>query len=124
MSSPWFQKNLRRSQTQKSKYLSLNYRKGLVPFLRLKMNITLSARSKVLQLSKTGMPFRIQVTGTLKSGNHVDLIPDSESTSNDVTICSAPYIIADLTTINFLSGQTVDFDYQDEEFIISKRGAE
>ena len=88
------------------------------------MNITLSARSKVLQLSQTGLPFRIQVTGTVVSGNHVDLIPNAEITPKDVTICCTPFIIADLISINFLSGQTVDFDYDADEFIISKRGSE
>ena len=88
------------------------------------MRITLSARSKILSLQSEGLPFRIQVTGSIQAGSHVDLIPHSNLGSNDVTICTAPLIIADFQTINHLVNQTVDFDYNTQEFIISNRGNE
>ena len=88
------------------------------------MRITLSARSKILSLSSKGLPFRIQVTGSIEAGSHVDLVPHSPMVENDVTICSEPLIIADFQTVNHLVNQTVDFDYNTEEFIISNRGKE
>ena len=88
------------------------------------MRFTLCARSKILELSKSGLPFRIQITGTLSSGSHVDLIPNADQTELDVTICHVPHVIADLSSVNFLSGQVVDFNYDDDEFVISNRGAE
>jgi Fe-S cluster assembly iron-binding protein IscA len=88
------------------------------------MNITLSARLKVLELSTLGKPFRIQVTGNLVAGNHVDLFPNAEASTSDITICSMPFVIADMASVNYLTGQTIDFDNMNEEFIISKRGSE
>lgn len=88
------------------------------------MNITLSARSKVLQLSQSGLPFRISVTGNLVAGSHVDLVPNAVQTSLDVTICLMPTIIADLSSANFLGDMKVDYDYANQEFIISNRGKE
>lgn len=88
------------------------------------MNITLSARSKVLQLSHSGLPFRISVTGNLVAGSHVDLEPNAIETPLDVTICQMPRIIADLASINFLGDKRVDYDYVNQEFIISNRGNE
>lgn len=86
------------------------------------MNITLSARSKVLQLSSPGRPFRISVTGDLIAGSHVDLVPNAVMSPNDVTICPMPLIIADLMSVNYLGGKVVDYDYNNDEFIISNRG--
>ena len=86
------------------------------------MNITLSARSKVLQLSRSGLPFRISVTGNLIAGSHVDLVPNAVRTALDVTMCLMPTIIADITSANFLGDKKVDFDYVSQEFIISNRG--
>jgi hypothetical protein len=88
------------------------------------MNITLSARSKVLQLSSSGRPFRIIVTGDLVAGNHVDLEANAVRTPLDVTMCSMPIIIADLASANFLGDKRVDYDYNNQEFIISDRGNE
>lgn len=86
------------------------------------MNITLSARSKVLQLSHSGLPFRISVTGDLIAGSHVDLIPNAVQSALDVTIYMMPLIIADLASVNYLGNKVVDFDYNNQEFIISNRG--
>ncbi len=88
------------------------------------MNITLSARSKVLQLSSPGKPFRISVVGDLIAGSHVDLEPNAERTTLDVTINMMPLIIADLASVNFLGDKVVDYDYNNQEFIISDRGNE
>ena len=86
------------------------------------MNITLSARSKVLQLSSQGRPFRISVLGNLIAGSLVNLEPNATLTSSDVTINVMPLIIADLTSVNFLGDKVVDYDYNNQEFIISNRG--
>lgn len=86
------------------------------------MRITLSARSKILQLSHQGSPFRIQVHGNPIAGSHVDLIPLAEQTELDDTICHVPHVIADLATVNFFTGMVIDYDYGAQEFIISNRG--
>lgn len=86
------------------------------------MRITLSARSKILQLTNPGSSFRISVSGDLFAGKHVDLIPNAEATGADVTICTQPNIIMDLASVNHLTNQSIDYDPDAEEFIISNRG--
>lgn len=88
------------------------------------MRITLSALSKILQLTNTENAFRIQVTGSMTAGSHVDLIPNSKLTDSDVTICSVPLVIADFTSVNYLTNKSIDYDANAEEFIISNRGNE
>lgn len=68
--------------------------------------------------------FRIQVTGDLIAGSHLDLVPNSETTDADVIICDEPRIVADLFSFNHLVDKTIDYDYQNDEFIISNRGNE
>jgi Fe-S cluster assembly iron-binding protein IscA len=89
------------------------------PFL-LTMNITHNARNKISELCSPNSPFRIAVTGSMINGNHVDLIANATALSSDVTICTSPAVVADFASINFLTGQTIDFDYSTEEFIISR----
>jgi hypothetical protein len=84
------------------------------------MNITLCARSKILRLLDPGRAFRIQATGTADAGSHVDLIPNTDVTGFDSTISSIPLVVADIQTVTLLAGQSIDFDYTSEEFIISK----
>jgi hypothetical protein len=88
------------------------------------MRITLCARSKILTILKPGSCFRIQVTGSLLAGSHVDLIPNSEPGPGDSTIYNVPKIVADMASATQLAHQTIDFDYGSEEFIISNRGNE
>lgn len=88
------------------------------------MRITLCARSKILQLLEPGGSFRVQATGSLQAGSHVDLIPNSEVMPNDCIISHTPRVVADLQTATLLANQIVDFDYNLEEFIISNRGNE
>ena len=88
------------------------------------MNITLSARSKILQLSSLGRPFRINILGDLIAGSLINLEPNATLTPLDVTINVMPFIIADLASDNFLGDKTVDYDYNNQEFIISNRGNE
>lgn len=88
------------------------------------MRITLSARSKILQLSGQGGIFRIQATGSLQAGAHVDLIPNSEVRVGDVTITHTPSVVVDFNTSLLLADKVVDFDYNTDEFIISNRGHE
>jgi len=88
------------------------------------MNITLSARSKILTLLDDGKAFRIQASGSGSAGAHVDLIPNESVTAQDSTISTVPLVIADITTVTLLAGQSVDFDYLTGEFIISNRGQE
>lgn len=83
------------------------------------MKITLCARSKILKILEEGRAFRIQATGSAEMGSHVDLIPDSEVTAMDSIISSTPMVVADLQTITLLAGQTIDFDYGTDEFIIT-----
>ena len=88
------------------------------------MRITLCARSKILQLLRSGGSFRVQAIGSLQAGSHVDLIPNSEDKPNDCIISHTPRIVADIQTATLLANQIVDFDYNLEEFIISNRGHE
>lgn len=88
------------------------------------MKITLSARSKILQLSSSGKPFRISIFGSLIAGSLVNLEPNATFSPLDVTINVMPFIIADLASVNFLGDKIVDFDYNNHEFIISNRGNE
>jgi len=85
------------------------------------MHITLCARSKILQLSAPGSSFRIQATGSLQAGSHVDLIPNDEVRQNDCTISAVPRVVADLQTATLMANQVVDFNYNTDEFIISNR---
>lgn len=88
------------------------------------MRITLCARSKILQLLEPGNIFRIQATGSLVAGQHVDLLPNTEAGPNDCIICHTPRVVADIPTMTLLADQTIDYSYQSEEFIISNRGNE
>jgi hypothetical protein len=84
------------------------------------MNITLCARSKILQMVDSGKAFRIQATGSEETGSHIDLIPNSEVTRLDSTISSIPLVVADLQTATHFAGQLIDFDYATGEFIITQ----
>jgi hypothetical protein len=88
------------------------------------MRITLCARSKILQLLEPGNSFRIHATGSLKAGQHVDLLPNTEEGPNDCIICHMPRVVADISTMTLLADKTIDYSYQDGEFIISNRGNE
>lgn len=88
------------------------------------MQITLCARSKILQLLRGGKAFRVQATGNAEAGSHVDLIPNADVTAFDNTISLIPLVVADLQTLTLLAGQHIDFDYNNDEFIISNRGHE
>lgn len=89
------------------------------------MQITLCARSKILQILEQGKAFRVQATGTaMVAGSHVDLIPDADVTDLDIKISTVPLVIADVQTLTLLAGQHIDFDYNSGEFIISNRGNE
>lgn len=88
------------------------------------MNITLCARSKILQILEPGKVFRVQATGSAEAGSHVDLIPDTEITALDSTISVMPRVVVDIQTATLLAGQSIDFDYDTGEFIISNRGKE
>ncbi len=85
------------------------------------MRITLCARSKILQLVQGEGVFRIQATGSLEAGSHVDLIPNSEIMRGDSTISHVPCVVADIQTSTLLADRTIDFDYNTGEFIISNR---
>jgi hypothetical protein len=69
-----------------------------------------------------GSSFRIQVTTQQFAGQHVDLIPNTDSTPFDCIISSVPKVVADMQTIMLMNNQTIDYDYDNEEFIISNRG--
>lgn len=86
------------------------------------MFISLCAKSKILQLTLDGKCFRILSSGNSKIGSHIDLIPNDEITNNDVMVSHIPKVVADLNTINELLNQNIDFDYDTQEFIISRRG--
>lgn len=89
------------------------------------MLITDLARSKIQDLQNrlnSEEPFRIMITGSIHFGNLVDLIPNSKFTPFDSVICESPVIIADLDSVNYLTGKKIDFDPEDDEFIISERG--
>jgi len=88
------------------------------------MKVSLCARSKILQIIGLEKVFRIQATGSTEIGSHVDLIPDVDVTEFDSTISTIPKIVIDIQTATLLAGQSIDFDYNTEEFIISKRGIE
>lgn len=88
------------------------------------MRITLCARSKILEILGPTRVFRIQATGNMEAGSHIDLIPDTEVTEMDSTISRIPHVVVDILTATFLAGQNIDFDYNTEEFIISNRGNE
>lgn len=88
------------------------------------MRITLCARSKILQLLEPGSSFRVQATSIPQAGQHVDLIPNTEPKQFDCTISEMPRVVADMQTVTLMADQTVDFDYNTQEFIISNRGHE
>lgn len=88
------------------------------------MRITLCARSKILQILEPGSSFRVQATAIPQAGQHVDLIPNSEQRQFDCTISDIPRVIADMQTVTLMADQTVDYDYNAKEFIISNRGHE
>ncbi len=88
------------------------------------MQITLCARSKILQLLEPGKAFRIQSNGSAEAGSHVDLLPNVDVTDKDVTISSIPLVVVDLLTATLLSDRSIDFDYETKDFIISNRGHE
>lgn len=88
------------------------------------MRITLCARSKIMQLLEPGSTFRVQATGTLQAGSHVDLIPNTELRVGDITISHTPPVVVDINTATLLANRVVDFDYNTNEFIISNRGNE
>ena len=88
------------------------------------MKITLSARSKILELLDHGKAFRIQATGSALAGSMVDLVPNVEITPLDSTILIVPLVVVDIATLTLLSGRSIDFDFNEQEFIISKRGHE
>ena len=54
----------------------------------------------------------------------MDLISNTEERQSDCTILQAPRVVADMQTASLLANQTVDFDYNTDEFIISNRGHE
>lgn len=81
------------------------------------MNITLCAKSKILNLLDEGKAFRIH--SCVEAGSQVDLIPNSEVTQFDSTIACTPLIVADVQTVIRMAGRTIDFDYQSGEFLIS-----
>lgn len=85
------------------------------------MKITLCARSKILTLLEDGSTFRIQATALQENGQHVDLIPNSDPKPNDLTISHVPRVVIDYATATLLAGQTIDFDYAEQEFVISNR---
>lgn len=88
------------------------------------MKITLSARSKILSIGQTDKAFRILAIGSMIAGSHIDLIPISDLNNDDVIICSIPLVVTDIKSVALLADRTVDFSYDDDEFIISNRGNE
>jgi hypothetical protein len=88
------------------------------------MRITLCARSKILTLLKPGSSFRVQATAVPQAGQHVDLIPNTEPRQFDCTISDVPRVVADMQTVTLMADQIVDFDYNNQEFVISNRGNE
>ena len=83
------------------------------------MQITLCARSKILNLLDEGKVFRIQRTECGEAGSHVDLIPNAELAAFDCIISHVPLVVADLFTATHMASQYIDFDYQSGEFLIS-----
>lgn len=75
-----------------------------------------------MQLTRCDKVFRIQVHGDVCAGSHVDLDLCSESTSADVTMWLEPKVIADLISAGYLANQILDYDTNNDEFIISNRG--
>jgi len=60
----------------------------------------------------------------MEAGSHVDLILDSNVTALDNTISDIPKVVVDIQTATLLAGQSIDFDSNTNEFIISNRGNE
>lgn len=82
------------------------------------MNITNAALSRIDRLLGEGESLRIQATGGIGQGYHVDLIFDTEPSALDVTMSSEPLVIADFSTVAHLTDRTIDFDFSTEEFVI------
>ena len=85
------------------------------------MRITLSARSKVLQLFGESSCFRVQTSGDSIAGVHVELLPNSELREHDFKFCDAPLIVADMASTTYLANRTLDFDFDTNEFVIITR---
>lgn len=84
------------------------------------MIITKSAEIQIGLLLRDG-PFKLSASGSFSQGWHVDLIANAEPLGTDVTICSKPWVIADLLAVSQLSGRTLDFNPVTDEFVISMR---
>ena len=85
------------------------------------MRITFCARTKILQLLLPGNSFRVQATGSLQAGSLINLIPNSELQTSDVTISYTPHVVVDFNTSLLMANKVIDFDYSTNEFIIYNR---
>lgn len=79
------------------------------------MHITNSAL-RMIEILSPDAPFKIEVHGTMVNGFHVDLVSNASQSQFDVTINSEPLIIADLASVSYLTGSTIDLI--DNEFVI------
>ena len=80
------------------------------------MIITEAAEERIRLLSPDG-PFKIETHGSMDTGWHVDLVPNAESTSIDVTISSDPWVIADFLSVSRFALNTIDV--VNDEFVLS-----
>jgi len=80
------------------------------------MEITPAALRVIERISQDS-PFKVSVHGSMILGYHLDLIANSEPLPNDVTICTDPWVIADLPAITYLMNRTLDCT--NDEFVIN-----
>lgn len=79
------------------------------------MNFTPSALHGIGLLSPDS-PFKFALHGSMIEGFHLDLVSNAEPLASDVTISFDPPIIADLASVSYLTGRTIDLI--DNEFVI------
>jgi len=90
--------------------------------------VTYSARAKIkamIQSMNSGLSnsqkicLAIRITSHLRGGVEIEYV-FSGNTKRDIIISSNPCIITDMHTLNMLNNGSIDFSYQDDEFIITR----
>lgn len=84
------------------------------------MRVTELALLKISEISDGA--FRFTAKGNFLDGYHLDLIPNSARSMNDIIIETSPLVLSDIGTANFLAGSVIDV--QDDQFIITKSSNE
>jgi hypothetical protein len=61
----------------------------------------------------------IKITSNSKGGIEIEYVFSIHNT-NDIIISNNPCVITDMYTLSLLNDRSIDFSYQDDEFIITR----